>query len=53
MIGEHSGYAGFTVGQRKGLGGGGTEARFVLEALREQCATDQEFDAESRALGGG
>jgi DNA-directed RNA polymerase specialized sigma24 family protein len=27
--------------------------RFVLEALREQCATDEEFDAESRALGGG
>jgi len=27
--------------------------RFVLEALREQCATDEEFEAESRALGGG
>jgi RNA polymerase sigma factor (sigma-70 family) len=27
--------------------------RFVLEALREQCATDEEFDAESRALGSG
>jgi RNA polymerase sigma factor (sigma-70 family) len=27
--------------------------RLVLEALREQCATDQEFEAESRALGGG
>jgi RNA polymerase sigma factor (sigma-70 family) len=26
--------------------------RFVLEALREQCATDEEFDAESRALTG-
>jgi DNA-directed RNA polymerase specialized sigma24 family protein len=26
--------------------------RFVLDALREQCATDEEFDAESRALGG-
>jgi RNA polymerase sigma factor (sigma-70 family) len=24
--------------------------RFVLEALREQCATDEEFDAESRGL---
>jgi RNA polymerase sigma factor (sigma-70 family) len=27
--------------------------RLVLEALREQCATDEEFEAESRALGGG
>jgi RNA polymerase sigma factor (sigma-70 family) len=27
--------------------------RFVLEALREQCATDAEFQAEARALGGG
>jgi RNA polymerase sigma factor (sigma-70 family) len=26
--------------------------RFVLEALREQCATDEEFEAESRALAG-
>ena len=26
--------------------------RFVLEALREQCATDEEFDAESRSLTG-
>src|SRR4051812_3830977 len=26
--------------------------RFVLEALREQCATDEEFEAESRALSG-
>jgi DNA-directed RNA polymerase specialized sigma24 family protein len=26
--------------------------RFVLEALREQCATDEEFEAESRALTG-
>jgi RNA polymerase sigma factor (sigma-70 family) len=26
--------------------------RLVLEALREQCATDEEFEAESRALGG-
>jgi RNA polymerase sigma factor (sigma-70 family) len=27
--------------------------RYVLEALREQCPTDEEFDAEARALGGG
>jgi len=26
--------------------------RIVLEALREQCATDEEFEAESRALMG-
>ena len=26
--------------------------RFVIEALREQCATDEEFNAESRALTG-
>ena len=26
--------------------------RFVLEALREQCATDEEFEAESRSLTG-
>jgi tRNA-specific 2-thiouridylase len=30
-VGEHEGYAGFTVGQRKGLGGGASEPRFVLE----------------------
>jgi len=27
--------------------------RLVLDALREQCATDEEFEAESRALTGG
>ena len=26
--------------------------RLVLEALRDQCATDEEFEAESRALTG-
>ncbi|NJD18022.1 MAG: tRNA 2-thiouridine(34) synthase MnmA [Gemmatimonadetes bacterium] len=31
VLGEHDGYAGFTVGQRKGLGGGFGEAMFVLE----------------------
>lgn len=31
VVGEHSGYAGFTVGQRKGLGGGFPEPYFVLE----------------------
>jgi len=31
VVGEHTGYAGFTVGQRKGLGGGSAEPRFVVE----------------------
>jgi tRNA-specific 2-thiouridylase len=31
VIGEHRGYAGFTIGQRKGLGGGSDEPMFVLE----------------------
>jgi tRNA-specific 2-thiouridylase len=31
VVGEHRGYAGFTVGQRKGLGGGFREPLFVLE----------------------
>ncbi len=31
VVGEHDGYAGFTVGQRKGLGGGFAEPLFVLE----------------------
>ncbi|MSR37205.1 MAG: tRNA 2-thiouridine(34) synthase MnmA [Gemmatimonadetes bacterium] len=31
VVGMHDGYAGFTIGQRKGLGGGSSEPRFVLE----------------------
>jgi len=31
VLGEHDGFAGFTVGQRKGLGGGFGEPMFVLE----------------------
>ena len=31
VVGEHPGYAGFTVGQRKGLGGGSAEPRFVID----------------------
>lgn len=31
VVGEHGGYAGFTVGQRRGLGGGFAEPLFVLE----------------------
>jgi tRNA-specific 2-thiouridylase len=36
VVGEHTGYAGFTVGQRKGLGGGSAEPRFVVE-IRPEC----------------
>ena len=35
VVGEHEGYAGFTVGQRKGLGGGSPEPLFVLELRPE------------------
>ena len=35
VVGEHTGYAGFTVGQRKGLGGGFRESVFVLEIRPE------------------
>ncbi len=35
VVGEHPGYAGFTVGQRKGLGGGFAEPQFVLEIRPE------------------
>lgn len=35
VVGEHTGYAGFTVGQRKGLGGGFPEPLFVLEVRPE------------------
>lgn len=35
VLGEHHGFAGFTVGQRKGLGGGFPEALFVLEIRPE------------------
>lgn len=31
VVGEHDGYAGFTIGQRRGLGGGFPEPLFVLE----------------------
>ena len=30
IVGKHNGYAGFTIGQRKGLGGGTPEPMFVL-----------------------
>ncbi len=36
VLGEHEGYAGFTVGQRRGLGGGFPEPMFVLEIHPER-----------------
>jgi tRNA-uridine 2-sulfurtransferase len=36
VMGEHRGYAGFTVGQRKGLGGGFAAPVFVLEIRPER-----------------
>jgi len=35
VVGRHEGYGSFTVGQRRGLGGGFPEARFVLEIRPE------------------
>ena len=35
VLGEHTGYGGFTVGQRRGLGGGFPEPMFVLEIRPE------------------
>ncbi len=38
VLGEHDGYAGFTVGQRRGLGGGFAEPMFVLEIRPDERA---------------
>lgn len=35
VVGEHTGYAGFTVGQRKGLGGGFAEPHYVISVEPE------------------
>lgn len=35
LLGEHEGFAGFTVGQRRGLPGGGSEPRYVIEIRPE------------------
>jgi tRNA-uridine 2-sulfurtransferase len=32
-VGEHEGYAGYTVGQRRGLGGGFSEPHYVIEVV--------------------
>jgi len=36
VLGTHSGIAGFTVGQRRGLGIGGGPARYVLKVIPDQ-----------------
>ncbi len=36
VLGQHDGYAGFTIGQRRGLGGGFSERMFVLEIRPER-----------------
>lgn len=55
-IGTHEGYAGFTVGQRKGLPGGFAEALFVKEIRPERrevvVGTRGQIEADHLALGG-
>ncbi len=50
-VGEHNGYAGFTVGQRKGLGGGFSEPHFVLEVRPDTrevvVGTKDELEADA------
>lgn len=51
VVGQHRGYAGYTVGQRKGLGGGFSEPRYVLEirpATREIVVGEREELYSSR-----
>ena len=51
IVGQHRGYAGYTVGQRKGLGGGFSEPRYVLEirpATREIVVGEREELYSSR-----
>ncbi len=51
-LGRHDGYAGFVVGQRKGLGGGSKERRYVLEirpATREVVVGPRRFLETRRA----
>jgi tRNA-specific 2-thiouridylase len=62
VLGEHTGYAGFTVGQRKGLGGGfdapqfvvaiRPETRAVVIGPREALLSDAVEVEEPRWLGG-
>jgi len=56
VIGQHSGYAGFTVGQRRGLPGGFPEALFVLEirpgTQEVVVGTSEELNSTEVRLGG-
>ena len=51
VVGEHDGYAGFTVGQRKGLGGGFPEPHYVVE-IRPEARTVVVGPRESLDAGG-
>ncbi len=52
QVGEHDGYAGFTVGQRKGLGGGFSEPQYVIEIRpdRREVVVGPREGLESTAL---
>lgn len=55
VLGTHQGFAGFTVGQRKGLPGGSSEAMFVLDVRPETrevvIGTQAELNASAVELG--
>ena len=55
VVGQHTGFAGFTVGQRKGLGGGFPEPMFVLEIRSETrevvIGTHDELFSDRTAIG--
>ncbi len=55
LLGEHSGYANFTVGQRKGLGGGFGERLYVIEIRAHSrevvVGTVEEGDAQGVEIG--
>ena len=56
IVGRHDGYSGFTVGQRKGIGGGRPEAWFVLEIrpeTREVVVGPREMLDATRIVMGG
>jgi tRNA-specific 2-thiouridylase len=54
VIGQHRGFARFTIGQRKGLPGGGNEPRFVVAIRPERrevvVGTAEELDGHRLAL---
>ncbi len=55
VLGEHSGYANFTVGQRKGLGGGFGERLYVIEIRADSrevvVGTAEEGDSQGVEIG--